>query len=50
MAIILATLGFWEVSAIVVASFVAGASWSYFFLRANPNKKAQLDKSVDKAF
>lgn len=32
---------------IVAVSFVAGAVFSYLFLRANPNKKAALDAEVD---
>lgn len=33
---------------LVVVSFVAGAVFSYLFLRANPNKKAKLDSEVTK--
>lgn len=32
----------------VVVGFVAGAVFSYLFLRANPNKKAILDEQVNK--
>lgn len=39
-----------EVGLVVVAlvAFAGGAVFSYLFLRANPNKKAGLDKEVDK--
>lgn len=33
---------------IAVGAFVAGVVFSYLFLRANPNKKAALDKAVSK--
>lgn len=33
---------------VALAAFVAGAVFSYLFLRANPNKKSVLDKEVDK--
>lgn len=34
---------------VAVVSAVAGAVFSYLFLRANPNKKAAIDKQVDEA-
>lgn len=33
---------------LTVVAFVGGVVFSYLFLRANPNKKAQLDKEVAK--
>jgi hypothetical protein len=35
---------------VAVAAFVGGAVFSYLFLRANPKKKAFLDKEVDERF
>lgn len=32
---------------VVVVSAIAGAVFSYLFLRANPNKKAVVDREVD---
>lgn len=34
---------------VAVGSFVAGAVFSYLFLKANHNKKAALDAYVEKA-
>lgn len=34
---------------LVVAAFIGGIVFSYLFLRANPNKKGQIDAAVDKA-
>ena len=31
----------------IVGGFVGGVVFSYLFLRANPNKKAAVDKWVD---
>ena len=33
---------------VALAAFAGGAVFSYLFLRANPNKKAVLDKEVSK--
>jgi hypothetical protein len=33
---------------IAVLGFLAGAVFSYLFLRANPKKKASLDEAVNK--
>jgi len=33
---------------VAVVAFVGGAIFSYLFLRANPNKKAQVDTLVKK--
>ena len=32
----------------VVLAAVAGAAFFYFFLRANPNKRAAIDAEVDR--
>jgi uncharacterized membrane-anchored protein YhcB (DUF1043 family) len=33
---------------LVIAGVVVGAVFSYLFLRANPDKKAELDEEVEK--